>query len=197
MNGYNFTERVRKVLALSREQAIERGHEYVGGEHILLGLVIEGEGVACAVLQNMGVDLKSVTSRVDAVITRGKNDPRTLGPDLPYTSRAKKALELAMASARDFEHSYVGTEHLLLGLIREEKGVAAQLLTTMGATYERVSAETLRLLGTDAPPVRARDMHTDIESITVAIRKKDGSVETHESQSLAMAMAFLRKQVRG
>ena len=133
MNGYNFTERVRKVLALSREQAIQRGHEYVGCEHILLGLVAEGEGVACAVLQNMGVDLKEVTPRVDAVITRGKNDPRTLGPDLPYTSRAKKTLELAMASARDFEHSYVGTEHLLLGLIREEKSVAAQLLTALGA----------------------------------------------------------------
>jgi ATP-dependent Clp protease ATP-binding subunit ClpC len=140
---------------------------------------------------------------MDTVITRGKNDPRTLGPDLPYTSRAKKVLELAMASARDFNHSYVGTEHLLLGTIREERSVAAQLLTSMGATYDRVRTETLRLLGTDvpdrlgqnvAPPVPA-SVHTDVSSVIIELRRNDGTVERHESQSVWRAIAFLKSQI--
>ena len=150
MNGYNFTERVRKVLAMAREEAARLHHEYVGTEHILLGLIREGEGVAAAVLQNLNVDLDEIQQKIEETVKKGKAAQAT-GPDLPYTSRAKKVLELAMGEARELNHSYVGTEHLLLGLLREEKGIAAQVLTDAGVNLDAARAETLRLLGTEMP----------------------------------------------
>jgi ATP-dependent Clp protease ATP-binding subunit ClpC len=150
MNGYNFTDRVRKVLQMAREEAARLHHEYVGTEHILLGLIREGEGVAAAVLTNLNVDLEEVQQKIEETVKKGKAGSAT-GPDLPYTSRAKKVLELAMAEARELNHSYVGTEHLLLGLLREEKGIAAQVLMDAGVTLEQSRAETLRLLGSDLP----------------------------------------------
>ncbi len=150
MNGYNFTERVRKVLAMAREEAARLHHEYVGTEHILLGLIREGEGVAAAVLQNMNVDLDEIQQKIEETVKKGKA-AQTTGPDLPYTSRAKKVLELAMSEARELNHSYVGTEHLLLGLLREEKGIAAQVLTDAGVNLDAARTETLRLLGTEMP----------------------------------------------
>src|ERR1051325_6353744 len=150
MNGYNFTERVRKVLAMAREEAARLHHEYVGTEHILLGLIREGEGVAAAVLQNLSVDLDEIQQKIEDTVKKGKAS-QTTGPDLPYTSRAKKVLELAMSEARELSHSYVGTEHLLLGLLREEKGIAAQVLTDAGVNLEQARAETLRLLGSEMP----------------------------------------------
>ncbi|MFN8574940.1 MAG: ATP-dependent Clp protease ATP-binding subunit [Gemmatimonadaceae bacterium] len=150
MNGYNFTERVRKVLQMAREEAQRLHHEYVGTEHILLGLIREGEGVAAAVLQNLSVDLEEVQQKIEETVKKGKA-AQTAGPDLPYTSRAKKVLELAMSEARELNHSYVGTEHLLLGLLREEKGIAAQVLTDAGVNLDAARAETLRLLGTEMP----------------------------------------------
>jgi ATP-dependent Clp protease ATP-binding subunit ClpC len=150
MNGYNFTERVRKVLAMAREEAQRLKHEYVGTEHILLGLIREGEGVAAAVLQNLSVDLDEIQQKIEETVKKGKAAAAT-GPDLPYTSRAKKVLELAMGEARDLSHGYVGTEHLLLGLLREEKGIAAQVLSDAGVNLDAAKAETLRLLGTEMP----------------------------------------------
>jgi ATP-dependent Clp protease ATP-binding subunit ClpC len=149
MNGYNFTDRVRKVLQMAREEAARLHHEYVGTEHILLGLIREGEGVAAAVLTNLGVDLEDIQQKIEETVKKGKAAAAT-GPELPYTSRAKKVLELAMMEARELNHSYVGTEHLLLGLLREEKGIAAQVLTDAGVTLEHARAETLRLLGSDS-----------------------------------------------
>ena len=151
MNGYNFTDRVRKVLQMAREEAARLHHEYVGTEHILLGLIREGEGVAAAVLTNLNVELDDVQQKIEETVKKGKAAAST-GPDLPYTSRAKKVLELAMTEARELNHSYVGTEHLLLGLLREEKGIAAQVLNDAGITLEQARAETLRLLGSDMPP---------------------------------------------
>ncbi|HEY4130825.1 MAG TPA: ATP-dependent Clp protease ATP-binding subunit [Gemmatimonadaceae bacterium] len=150
MNGYNFTERVRKVLAMAREEAARLHHEYVGTEHILLGLIREGEGVAATVLQNLSVELEDIQQKIEETVKKGKAG-QTTGPDLPYTSRAKKVLELAMSEARELNHSYVGTEHLLLGLLREEKGIAAQVLTDAGVNLDAARAETLRILGTDPP----------------------------------------------
>src|SRR4029078_4368599 len=150
MNGYNFTERVRKVLAMAREEAERLRHEYVGTEHILLGLIREGEGVAAAVLQNLSVDLDEIQQKIEDTVKKGKASQTTV-PDLPYTSRAKKVLELAMSEARELSHSYVGTEHLLLGLLREEKGIAAQGLTDAGVNLAAARAETLRILGTEMP----------------------------------------------
>ena len=148
--NYNFTDRVRKVLAMAREEAIRLQHDYVGTEHILLGLIREGEGVAAAVLTNLNVDLDQIHESVDASVRKGKATI-ALG-ELPYTSRAKKVLEFAMAEARDFNHSYVGTEHLLLGLLREEKGIAAQVLNSLGVTLEEARGETLKVLGSDVSP---------------------------------------------
>ncbi|HTR78976.1 MAG TPA: ATP-dependent Clp protease ATP-binding subunit [Gemmatimonadaceae bacterium] len=150
MNGYNFTERVRKVLAMAREEAARLHHEYVGTEHILLGLIREGEGVAATVLQNLNVELDEIQQKIEETVKKGKATQAT-GPDLPYTSRAKKVLELAMSEARELSHSYVGTEHLLLGLLREEKGIAAQVLTDAGVNLDAARAETLRILGTEMP----------------------------------------------
>jgi len=137
---------------MAREEAARLHHEYVGTEHILLGLIREGEGVAAAVLTNLSVDLDEIQQRIEETVKKGKA-PAPEGPDLPYTSRAKKVLELAMSEARELNHSYVGTEHLLLGLLREEKGIAAQVLTDSGVSLEQARAETLRLLGSDMPPV--------------------------------------------
>ena len=154
MNGYNFTDRVRKVLQMAREEAARLHHEYVGTEHILLGLIREGEGVAAAVLTNLNVDLEDIQQKIEETVKKGKA-AAAAGPDLPYTSRAKKVLELAMTEARELNHSYVGTEHLLLGLLREEKGIAAQVLTDAGVNLEQSRAETLRLLGSDMPRAAA------------------------------------------
>jgi ATP-dependent Clp protease ATP-binding subunit ClpC len=148
--NYNFTDRVRKVLAMAREEAIRLQHDYVGTEHILLGLIREGEGVAAAVLTNLSVDLDQIHERVEESVRKGKATI-ALG-ELPYTSRAKKVLEFAMAEAKDFSHSYVGTEHLLLGLLREEKGIAANVLNSLGVTLEEARAETLKVLGSDVAP---------------------------------------------
>lgn len=153
MNGYNFTERVRKVLAMAREESAHLSHEYVGTEHILLGLIDEGEGVGATVLQNLSVDLDDLKTTIEQIVKRGQARTTT-GPDLPYTSRAKKVLELSMLHARELNHKYVGTEHLLLGLIAEQKGIAAQVLNDKGVTLDTAIAETLRILGTEMPTSR-------------------------------------------
>ena len=145
--NYNFTERVRKVLSMARQEAIRLQHDYVGTEHILLGLIREGEGVAAHVLGNLDVDLDRIHERVEESVRKGKATI-ALG-ELPYTSPAKKVLEFAMAEARELNHSYVGTEHLLLGLLRESKGIAAQVLNSLGVTIDEARAETLKVLGSD------------------------------------------------
>ncbi len=145
--NFNFTERVRKVLSMARQEAIRLQHDYVGTEHILLGLIREGEGVAAHVLGNLSVDLDQVHERVTESVRPGKATI-ALG-ELPYTSPAKNVLDFAMAEARDLNHSYVGTEHLLLGLLRESKGIAAQVLNSLGVSIEDARAETLKVLGSD------------------------------------------------
>ena len=145
--NFNFTERVRKVLAMARQEAIRLQHDYVGTEHILLGLIREGEGVAAHVLGNLSVDLDQVHERVTESVRQGKATI-ALG-ELPYTSPAKNVLDFAMAEARELNHSYVGTEHLLLGLLRESKGIAAQVLNSLGVSVEEARTETLRVLGSD------------------------------------------------
>ena len=145
--NYNFTERVRKVLSMARQEANRLQHDYVGTEHILLGLIREGEGVAAHVLGNLSVDLDRIHERVEESVRKGKATI-ALG-ELPYTSPAKKVLEFAMAEARELNHSYVGTEHLLLGLLRESKGIAAQVLNSLGVSIDEARAETLKVLGSD------------------------------------------------
>ncbi|MCY3698682.1 MAG: ATP-dependent Clp protease ATP-binding subunit [Gemmatimonadetes bacterium] len=147
--NYNFTDRVRKVLAMAREEAIRLKHDYVGTEHILLGLIREGEGVAAAVLANLSADLDELKRLVEGNIRAGKSSS-SIG-ELPYTTQAKNVLEHAMAETEELNHTYVGTEHLLLGLLRQEKGLAAKALGEAGIGLDGARAETLKLLGTDMP----------------------------------------------
>lgn len=147
--NYNFTDRVRKVLAMAREEAVRLQHDYVGTEHILLGLIREGEGVAAEVLRNLAADLDDLLRLVEENIRAGK--ATTPIGELPYTTRAKKVLEYAMSESRELNHSYVGTEHLLLGLLREERGLAAKVLGELGIGVDEARAEMLKLLGTDMP----------------------------------------------
>jgi len=174
--NYNFTDRVRKVLAMAREEAIRLQHDYVGTEHILLGLIREGEGVAAAVLMKLTVDLDAIHEEVDESVRKGKATI-ALG-ELPYTSRAKKVLEFAMAEAREMSHSYVGTEHLLLGLLREEKGIAAQVLNTLGVTLEGARAETLKILGSDVGPAEPAGIGGVLPGSGVPIGKGDKKSKT-------------------
>src|SRR5438876_4555701 len=142
-----FTDRARKVMALANQEAQRFNHEYIGTEHILLGLVKEGSGVGANVLKNLDVDLRKVRLEVEKLVKSGP-DMVTMGK-LPQTPRAKKVIEYAIEEARNLNHNYVGTEHLLLGLLREQEGVAAQVLMNLGLRLEEVREEVLNLLGQD------------------------------------------------
>jgi ATP-dependent Clp protease ATP-binding subunit ClpC len=145
-----FTDRARKVMALANQEAQRFNHEYIGTEHILLGLVKEGSGVGANVLKNLDVDLRKVRLEVEKLVKSGP-EMVTMGK-LPQTPRAKKVIEFAIEEARQLNHNYVGTEHLLLGLLRENDGVAAQVLMNLGLKLEEVREEVLNLLGAGAEP---------------------------------------------
>ncbi len=150
-----FTERARKVILLAKEEAKRFNHDYIGTEHILLGLIREGEGVAAAVLQNLGLSPEGIRIEVEKLVQPG---PTTIvSGDIPFTPKAKKVIELAMDEARNLGHNYIGTEHLLLGLIREGEGVAAQVLQNLGLDLNKVRGEVMNLLGSATPG------HTEVE----------------------------------
>ena len=140
-----FTDRARKVMQLANQEAQRFNHEYIGTEHVLLGLVKEGSGVAANVLKNLDVDLRKIRIEVEKIVQTGP-DMVTMGK-LPQTPRAKKVIEYAMEEARQLNHNYVGTEHLLLGLLKEQEGVAAQVLMNLGMKLDEVRDEVLNLLG--------------------------------------------------
>jgi ATP-dependent Clp protease ATP-binding subunit ClpC len=145
-----FTDRARKVMQLANQEAQRFNHEYIGTEHILLGLVKEGSGVAANVLKNLDVDLRKIRLEVEKIVQSGP-DMVTMGK-LPQTPRAKKVIEYSMEEARNLNHNYVGTEHILLGLLREQEGVAAQVLMNLGLKLEEVREEVLNLLGHGMEP---------------------------------------------
>ncbi len=140
-----FTERVRKVMYLAREEAARLQHDYIGTEHLLLGVIREGEGIAATVLNNLGLDLDAIRQAVESMVS-STGGTLTIG-EIPFTPRAKRVLELSVDEARQLGHNYVGTEHLLLGLIREGEGVAARVLLELGVDRKKVREETLKLLG--------------------------------------------------
>jgi len=144
-----FTERARKVIILAKEEAKRFNHDYIGTEHILLGLIREGEGVAATVLEKMGLSLENIRLEIEKLVQPG---PATqIIGDLPFTPRAKKALEMAAEEARSLGHNYIGTEHLLLGLIREEEGVASQVLINLGLDLNTVRNKVMEVLGSELP----------------------------------------------
>lgn len=208
-SGFNFSERVRKCLSLAREEAHALHHEYVGTEHMLLGLIREGEGVAIGALRGMGIEPQKLRADLLHALKSGNTSATggSHGPDLPYTSRAKKVLELSMTQASKLSHSYVSTEHLLLGLIAEERGIAAQVLRHNGADLDRVRTEVIRILGPNTTissefPGRNTEHVPDaiqppekksrvIESVAINIRVEDGSVHQEVFKDVAAVLKYL------
>src|SRR5271154_1363104 len=146
-----FTDRARKVMQLANQEAQRFNHEYIGTEHILLGLVKEGSGVAANVLKNLDIDLRKIRLEVEKIVQTGPGGEQVVMGKLPHTPRAKKVIEYSIEEARNLNHNYVGTEHLLLGLLREQEGVAAQVLINLGLKLEDVREEVLNLLGHNMP----------------------------------------------
>src|ERR1022692_1046687 len=138
-----FTDRARRVVVLAQEAARMLNHNYIGTEHILLRLIHEGEGVAAKALQTLGISLEAVRQQVEEIIGQGQQAP---SGHIPFTPRAKKVLELSLREALQLGHNYIGTEHILLGLIREGEGVAAQVLVRLGADLNRVRQQVIQLL---------------------------------------------------
>ena len=138
-----FTDRARRVVVLAQEEARLLNHNYIGTEHILLGLIHEGEGVAAKALESLGISLEAVRRQVEEIIGQGGSSP---SGHIPFTPRAKKVLELSLREALQLGHNYIGTEHILLGLIREGEGVAAQVLVKLGADLSRVRQQVIQLL---------------------------------------------------
>jgi len=138
-----FSQRARRVVVLAQEEARLLNHNYIGTEHILLGLIREGEGVAAKALESLGISLDAVRQQVEKIIGRGQQAP---SGHIPFTPRAKKVLELSLREAKALGHNYIGTEHILLGLIREGSGVAAQVLVKLGADLNRARQQVIQLL---------------------------------------------------
>ena len=138
-----FTDRARRVVVLAQEEARHLNHNYIGTEHILLGLIHEGEGVAAQALETLDISLEAVRGEVTEIVGRGAEQP---SGHIPFTPRAKKVLELSLREALGLGHNYIGTEHILLGLIREGQGVAAQVLVKLGASHDRVRQAVIQLL---------------------------------------------------
>src|SRR6516225_5754590 len=177
-----FTDRARRVVVLAQEEARMLNHNYIGTEHILLGLIHEGEGVAAKLLESLGISLEGVRSQVEEIIGQGQQAP---SGHIPFTPRAKKVLELSLREALQLGHNYIGTEHILLGLIREGEGVAAQVLVKLGADLNRVRQQVIQLLhgyqGTEpeAAPggLRRGRVPSDVQARLTAIESRLSAIE--------------------
>src|ERR1700733_8829931 len=143
-----FTDRARRVVVLAQEEARMLNHNYIGTEHILLGLIHEGEGVGAKALESLGISLEAVRQQVEEIIGQGQQVP---SEEVPFTPRAKKGLELSLGEALQLGHTYIGTEHILLGLIREGDGVAAQVLVKLGANLNQVRQQVITLVSGHQP----------------------------------------------
>ena len=194
-----FTDRARRVVVLAQEEASGLDHNYIGTEHILLGLIREGEGVAANALKSLGISLDPVRQQVEEIIGRGQEAPQG---HVPFTPRAKKVLELSLRESKHLGHDYIGTEHILLGLIREGDGVAAQVLVRLGADLNRVRQQVIQLLhghpaeepgpGAEVRPEMAEqragigpDTSDLDEQITVARTEKEAAIEAQDFEQAA------------
>src|SRR5271170_458453 len=173
-----FTDRARKVMALANQEAHRFNHEYIGTEHILLGLVKEGNGVGANVLKNLDVDLLKVRLEVEKLVKKG-TDVVTMNK-LPHTPRVKKVIEYAIEEARNLNHNYVGTEHLLLGLLRDPDTVAVQILKNLGVDPDSVRRDVLTLLGQNPPTGAMRERVTDRTRKILALANQEAFCSNHE-----------------
>ena len=187
-----FTDRARKVMQLANQEAQRFNHEYIGTEHILLGLIKEGSGVAANVLKNLDIDLRKIRLEVEKLVQSGP-DMVTMGR-LPQTPRAKKVIEYAMEEARNLSHNYVGTEHVLLGLLREQEGVAAQVLMNLGLKLEEVREEVLSLLGHGAEGGEMGDRPGSGERSSESSGKSSKSSRTPALDSFGRDLTELARQ---
>jgi ATP-dependent Clp protease ATP-binding subunit ClpC len=159
-----FTDRARRVVVLAQEEARLLNHNYIGTEHLLLGLIHEGEGVAATALESLGMSLEAVRGQVEEIIGQGQSAPTG---HIPFTPRAKKVLELSLREAKQLGHNYIGTEHILLGLIREGEGVAAQVLVKLGAGLDRVRQQVIHVLSGSAAAGMEAGARTRLVRMTV------------------------------
>jgi ATP-dependent Clp protease ATP-binding subunit ClpC len=164
-----FTERAQKVLALAQEEAVRLGHNNIGTEHILLGLIREGEGIAAKALIALGLGLEKIQDEVESLIGRGQEQPTNIA----YTPRAKKVIELSMDEARKLGHTYVGTEHILLGLIREGEGVAARVLNNLGVSLNKARQQVLQLLGSSESVSPSHNTNSNVNTPTLDSLARD------------------------
>lgn len=202
MGDYDFTSRVRGALIKAREEAQRRNHEHVGTEHLLLGLLMEEDVLVIDVMDNLGANTMDVQQRVEQMMTGSLPARVKAIPDLPYTPRARVVLDQAISTAHEFGDGYVGTQHLLLGLIREREGIAAQALTAAGLTEPKLRREIVRLLQgegvaamLDEVPTGQTDTQVPL-SIAVELRYGDGTLAKKVFASKDAAIGFLRDKPR-
>ncbi len=181
-----FTDRARKVMSFARQEAERFNHDYIGTEHVLLGLVKEGSGVAANVLENLDVDLEKVRLEVEKLV-KPAPDVVTMG-QLPFTPRAKKVLEFAIDEARALDHNYVGTEHLLLGLLREQEGLAAQVLMNLGLKLEDVRNEVMEFLGAETQQSKDSEPQGSSEAPSGGGTSSQGSASAKPGESKTPAL---------
>jgi len=199
--GYDFTNRVRGALIKAREEAQRRQHEYVGTEHLLLGLLEEEDTLVEDVLENLGAPALDLQTAVDNILKDGVPTGRMRTPDLPYTARARVVLDQAIAAAHEFGDGYVGTQHLLLGLVREKHGIAARALTSAGLTEPLLRREIVRLLQGEGVaamidvPESPHETQVPL-SIAVEVHYGDGSMAKKIFSSKDDAIGFLRDKAR-
>jgi ATP-dependent Clp protease ATP-binding subunit ClpC len=188
-----FTDRARRVVVLAQEEARLLNHNYIGTEHILLGLVHEGEGVAAQALQSLGVRLDTVRQQVEKIIGQGGSTP---SGHIPFTPRAKKVLELSLREAMQLGHNYIGTEHILLGLIREGEGVAAQVLVTLGADLPKTRARVLQLLdeyGGEHTAGRVPTLSSELTAVLDEARRAAQAKEETEVMPIHLFLAAVEQ----
>jgi ATP-dependent Clp protease ATP-binding subunit ClpC len=201
LSGYDFNSRLRGALIKAREDARRRRHEYVGTEHLLLGLLAEEDTLVVDLLENLGVRPIDLQMAVEQMITVGRPTGRMQTPDLPYTARARVVLDQAISTAHEFGDGYVGTQHLLLGLIRERQGIAARAMTAAGVTEPELLRETVRLLQGEgvAAMIDVPRSQSDTQvplSIAVEVHYGDGSMAKKIFTSKDDAIGFLRDKSR-
>jgi Clp amino terminal domain, pathogenicity island component len=191
-----FTDRARRVVVLAQEEARHLNHSHIGTEHILLGLINEKEGVAAIALTELGISLEGVRTEVVEIVGRGDEAP---APHIPFTPRAKKVLELSLREAMALGHNYIGTEHILLGLIREGEGVGAQVLVKVGASLDQVRQQVVQILaGTTAAAEQVAAGYPRVaqEAVTSMVAGGPGAFQT-EPAELVRVVPLAREVFRG